>query len=532
MSVKNKGENPEAATRNAKDDRRKFLRQAGMLAGGLGMLSLAGLPSLAQGPTPDPNENCNFPFPGGNTPTPVPFQPTPASPARQRKSVWNLSTTEKNNLVAAYAALRALPDSDPRSWLSQAHVHCWYCSGSGGNPSSIEIHGSWSFFPWHRSYLYYHERILGSLINDPTFALPYWDWDTAGHAVVPPLYAQATFNGQPNPLFDTVRGATTGSTPTLDEFFAHYEKPPIDVMARMAQDVDPEDFFGTPSNNPDSTGGNIEFGPHGLVHIWCGEPLFQNPNGTPDMGVLQTAARDPLFFLHHCNIDRLWDVYLNMPATPPHTNPTECAWGEMPWQFYDEQQQWRNITASDVVDTQNSLGYVYQSPQGGSQLTKNLRTFAQTGALTTAAQGRTKQTPEPTTKEIVVPSDVHRDIRLSAPQTKAKRRYILHVNGIDVPANESAIVKVFVNLPTATAATPTSSKNYVGYFTVVPKTLQPGAHNHKLLNVTFDVTQELRDTLKPGAKLTVTLVPVRGLRSKPAPGAINLTYEKVYITTK
>jgi len=399
-------------------------------------------------------------------------------------------------------------------------------------PSTIEIHGSWSFFPWHRSYLYYHERILGSLINDPTFSLPYWDWDTAGHGVVPPLYAQAVINGVPNPLFDTVRGATTGSTPTLDEFFAQYEKPPIAVLSRLEEDVDPEDFFGTPSNNPESTGGNIEFGPHGLVHIWCGDPLFQNPNGTPDMGVLQTAARDPLFFLHHCNIDRLWDVYLNMPATPPHTNPPDCAWGAMPWQFYDEQQQWRSITASNVVDIQNSLGYVYQSPQGNAHLSGSLSAVAQTKVLTTAAQKRTTQTPEPTTSEIVIPPDVRNDIKLSAPNPSARRRYILHVVGIDVPANESAIIKVFVNLPTATAATPTSSKNYVGYFTVIPKTLKAEGHNHKLMNVTFDVTQELHDTLKSGSKLTVTLVPVRGLRSKPAAEGIHLTYEKVYITTK
>ena len=57
-------------------------------------------------------------------------------------------------------------------------VHCWYCSGALDGLSGIEIHGGWWFLAWHRAYLYFHEQILGTLIGDPTFALPYWDWDS------------------------------------------------------------------------------------------------------------------------------------------------------------------------------------------------------------------------------------------------------------------------------------------------------------------------------------------------------------------
>ena len=31
-----------------------------------------------------------------------------------------------------------------------------------------QIHGSYSFFPWHRAYLYFHEKILGALLKDKT----------------------------------------------------------------------------------------------------------------------------------------------------------------------------------------------------------------------------------------------------------------------------------------------------------------------------------------------------------------------------
>ena len=67
--------------------------------------------------------------------------------------------------------------------MQQADVHCAFCNGayySAQAPGSLffpQVHFSYLFFPWHRYYLYFHESILGSLIDDPAFALPYWNWD-------------------------------------------------------------------------------------------------------------------------------------------------------------------------------------------------------------------------------------------------------------------------------------------------------------------------------------------------------------------
>src|SRR5438552_17844311 len=49
-----------------------------------------------------------------------------------RKSAFDLSTTEVQQLRDAYAALRQLTATDPRDprgWHHQANVHCFYCSG-------------------------------------------------------------------------------------------------------------------------------------------------------------------------------------------------------------------------------------------------------------------------------------------------------------------------------------------------------------------------------------------------------------------
>lgn len=125
-------------------------------------------------PTPTIPIECVPPVPFGQ---PSAFVPE-AGTIRIRKSVFELDANKVSRLKAAYAALlKVTKGNDPRGWYRQGAVHCWYCSGANDGLNGMEIHGGWWFLAWHRAYLYFHERILGSLIGDATFALPYWDWD-------------------------------------------------------------------------------------------------------------------------------------------------------------------------------------------------------------------------------------------------------------------------------------------------------------------------------------------------------------------
>src|SRR5207237_1167947 len=123
------------------------------------------------------------------------FRPETGIAVRVRKSAFDLTDPEKDRLRKAYKLLRDLTTkdpNDPRGWLRQANVHCWYCGGAASNEINAgpEIHGSWRFQPWHRMYLYFHERILAALLGDDTFFLPFWDWDSPGRNIVPPVYAE------------------------------------------------------------------------------------------------------------------------------------------------------------------------------------------------------------------------------------------------------------------------------------------------------------------------------------------------------
>ncbi|EMS64469.1 Polyphenol oxidase, chloroplastic [Triticum urartu] len=90
--------------------------------------------------------------------------------------------------------MKQLPADDPRSFEQQWHVHCAYCDAAydqvGFPDLELQIHNCWLFFPWHRFYLYFHERILGKLIGDDTFALPFWNWDAPAGMTLPAIYAE------------------------------------------------------------------------------------------------------------------------------------------------------------------------------------------------------------------------------------------------------------------------------------------------------------------------------------------------------
>lgn len=122
---------------------------------------------------------------------------------RVRKAAQSLDKEYIEKYKEAVALMKALPDDDPRSFKQQALVHCAYCTGGYdqlGLPVELQVHFSWLFFPFHRFYLYFHERILGSLIKDPDFALPFWNYDAPQGMEIPKIYTDKSSS-----LYDAFR---------------------------------------------------------------------------------------------------------------------------------------------------------------------------------------------------------------------------------------------------------------------------------------------------------------------------------------
>ncbi|XP_010686564.3 polyphenol oxidase, chloroplastic [Beta vulgaris subsp. vulgaris] len=271
----------------------------------------------------------------------------------------------------ALALMKALPDSDPRSFKNQANVHCAYCNGGYhqvGLPNiEFQVHGSWLFFPFHRAYLYFYERILAKLIDDPTFSLPYWNWDHPDG-----MYMPSMFDVEASPFYDAIRdqnhrpptlmnlsydGPDTVSNLTKEEQIAQN----LAVMYKqmVANAKKPELFLGGPyraGDPPGSTPGTLEVQPHGTIHNWTGNP----PPNTPfweDMGNFYSAGRDPIFYSHHANVDRTWSIWKSLSTTNKDFTDTDFL--DSHFYFYDENAQPVKIYVRDVLDTKK-LGYDYQ----------------------------------------------------------------------------------------------------------------------------------------------------------------------------
>jgi tyrosinase len=70
------------------------------------------------------------------------------------------------------------------------------------------------------------------------------------------------------------------------------------------------------------------------------------------MSFPEEAAKDPIFWLHHCNIDRVWAEWSG-------ADPGEAAWTSQSFEFFDADGQKVSKTCAEAVDTVQDLGYTY-----------------------------------------------------------------------------------------------------------------------------------------------------------------------------
>lgn len=138
---------------------------------------------------------CSLPLPPGSATA----YALPAVSNQPRPSIAELAGNgaQLGQFREAVRRMRALTGTTPLRWESQARLHCATCGG--GAASAEDIHRTWSFLPWHRAFLHFHERILGKLVNQPNLRIPYWDWESATSRTVPGMYSDAA----PNSLLET-----------------------------------------------------------------------------------------------------------------------------------------------------------------------------------------------------------------------------------------------------------------------------------------------------------------------------------------
>jgi tyrosinase len=196
---------------------------------------------------------------------------------RIRKNANTLTPAERDRFVAAFATLN---NQGAGRFVDFRNMHT--------NVSSPQAHGAPGFLPWHRAYLLDLERELQNI--DPSVTLPYWRFDRAA----PNIFTRE-FLGVSNAV------GTVQFSPTNPLMF---------WVTDGVQGINRRPLFNTAAAPPGLLTeaqtlalGNLyrlframEGNPHGSAHVSFGGSISS----------IGTAARDPLFFLLHCNVDRLW----------------------------------------------------------------------------------------------------------------------------------------------------------------------------------------------------------------------------------
>jgi tyrosinase len=233
---------------------------------------------------------------------------------RIRKNANQLSTGERDRFVAAIAQLN---NQGLGKFSDFRDMHTAV--------SSPQAHGAPGFLPWHRAYLLDLERALQAI--DPSVTLPYWRFDQAA-----PKIFTVDFLGTSDRL-GTVKFSPTNPL----QFWKTDNVAGINRRPLFSTSTAPPGLLTEAQTlalgNLYKAFRNLEGNPHGSAHVSFGGLISAIP----------TAARDPLFFLLHCNVDRMWAKwqrslgrfdsaqaasYDSNPGNPIGHNLTDTMW---PW---------------------------------------------------------------------------------------------------------------------------------------------------------------------------------------------------------
>lgn len=259
--------------------------------------------------------------------------------------------------------------SDPLSWFYQAAIH-------GVTPEAIkeaakddpdvnevspekwnqcphEGENSANFLPWHRGYTYHFERILRMHTEDDKFSLPYWNYDEASRAF-PKAFGIKHLDGNiNNDAEENINPLYLESRDFYCATYEHWSNPnfqPLVELSTFAVDIripmSTPVFFGATEQDglaggiydtDGSTRGLLESYPHDQIHRAIGGIVI-TPDGKDHPGAMATpptAGFDPIFCIHHTNIDRLWAKWSCMPGKDWGVLPPKAWFDERPWIFYD-----------------------------------------------------------------------------------------------------------------------------------------------------------------------------------------------------
>ena len=295
-----------------------------------------------------------------------------ASGPKKPYTRYNVNSPQGQVMLAKYAQaieiMRELPQHDQRSWQWWWNTHwikgfpaflwdhsrklkteviaslppearadaeaVWNgCQSHAYDPSDPEHFQQWYFLPWHRLMLHQFEGVIREVLHDEEFSLPYWNPVTGNPD---DLIVPAAFRVPGTTLYNGTRWPWVNGGERIDVLYREW----INLSALN------ETFY------IDSPNGNLGFNPrmdqnpHFFTHFALGG----------DMAEFSTVGGDPMFYLHHANIDRIWESWSRLG----NKNPTDPKYLNRVFSYGDRSGKRADLPVS-ASDRTAQLGYEYQA---------------------------------------------------------------------------------------------------------------------------------------------------------------------------
>jgi peroxiredoxin/N-acetylneuraminic acid mutarotase len=294
----------------------------------------------------------------------------PSAAPKQLYTRYNVNSPEGQKMLAKYARaidiMRTLPEDDTHSWTWWWYTHwikgppaflwdfsrkkktevigslppdkqafaeaVWNgCQAHPHNPSDPEQYQQWYFLPWHRHMLYQFEQTIREVLKDDDFSLPYWNPVTGNPD---DLVLPAVFRDPGTTLYNGTRWPWVNGGERIDTLWRDWLS--LDCLNEKFYIDSPTGSLGF---NP-----RMDQNPHFFTHIAIGG----------DMADFATVGGDPIFYLHHSNLDRLWESWNRLG----NGNPTDPKYLNRKFTFADRNGKRVDMPVS-AADRTPQLGYEY-----------------------------------------------------------------------------------------------------------------------------------------------------------------------------
>jgi tyrosinase len=245
---------------------------------------------------------------------------------------------------------------------------------------------------------------------------------------------------------------------------------------------------------------SLEGTPHAAVHVQVGGL----------MGSVPTAANDPIFWLHHANIDRLWEGWLGW-GEGRHNPEEPHPWLDQTYTFYDENAQQVSLTGRQILNTRRQLRYRYDSlpprpspsPTRATSAPETRRAVQERREQRIAENTRLSLGQAPTTVTLRMEADPAANLREALERAEGLTSVQLVFEGVDY--EPGSYYEIFINLPGDPAEARSDGPHFAG---VIAPFVDPKHAGHALrVNVRPALARLQAQGLIGGTDLALTFVP-------------------------